>query len=102
MSNHFTSAAPLLPNWISEDNKELKTFGIESMCIPFEIIRKPFLDSVRVGKIIISGFGHLQSLTARCDKPQGRCVVTKHDVALTQFHTTRNRDNETSHTALLR
>lgn len=73
----------MLPNWIPEDNKELKTFGIESMCIPFEIIRKPFLDSVRVGKIIISGFGHLQSLTARCDKPQGRCVVTKHDVALT-------------------
>lgn len=23
-----------LSNWISEDNKELKTFGIESMCIP--------------------------------------------------------------------
>lgn len=92
----------MLPNWIQEDNKKLKTFGIESMCIPFEIIRKPFLDSVRVGKIIISGFGHLQSLTARCDKPQLRCVVTKHDVALTQFHTTWYRDNGTSHTSLLR
>lgn len=62
---------------------------------------KTILNSVHVGEIIISGFGHLQSLTARCDTPQRRCVVTKQDVALTQFHTTGNRDNETSHTSLL-
>lgn len=92
----------MLSNWIPEDNKELKTFGIESMCIPLEIILKPFLNSERIGTIIISGFGHLQSLIARFDKPQRRCVVTKHEVALTQFHTTCYRDNGTSHTSLLR